>query len=231
MIILAVDTSGIGCSVAVANDHELIADFNLRKNETHSKHLMGIIEDLLRISGIGVPDIESFAVAHGPGSFTGLRIGLSTVKGLAMSVGKPVVGISSLDALAHGVSLVERRNLCVMIDARKNEVFTAGYTLDNGQLKKTTSEHLVGVDDLGRAVQDDTFFVGSGSVRYRDIIAQRMGHRAFFAPESFHHIQAAIVADLGFEMMKRRRMEDIDNITPCYIRKSDAEIHKEIHGS
>jgi tRNA threonylcarbamoyladenosine biosynthesis protein TsaB len=230
MIILAVDTSGLGCSVALTDNTQLIADVNLRNNETHSKHLMGVIQDVLRISGVEMEAIGLFAVVHGPGSFTGLRIGMSAIKGLSMATGKPVVGVSSLDALAYSVHYPDCR-LCAMIDARKDEVFTASYILENGTLKKTSEENLIGHGLLSVDMHDPTVFFGSGAVRYRDIIIHRMGANAIFAPESFHHVYAENVAILGYASFNNQKSENWSGIAPCYIRKSDAEINKSIQNA
>lgn len=230
MIILAVDTSGLGCSVAVTDKTELIADVNLRKNETHSKHLMGVIQDVLRISGLEMDAIDLFAVSHGPGSFTGLRIGMSTIKGLSMATGKPILGVSSLDALAYAVHYPDCR-LCAMIDARKDEVFTASYILENGTLEKTSEENLIGHGALCVGLQEQTVFFGSGAARYRDIITQRMGPNAIIAPEAFHHVYGENVAILGYDAFENKKNENWSEIAPSYIRKSDAEINKSIQNA
>lgn len=225
MIILALDTSGLGCSVALTDNTELIADVNLRNNETHSKHLMGVIKATLRISGLEMDAIDLFAVSHGPGSFTGLRIGMSTIKGLSMATGKPIVGVSSLDALAYAVHYPACR-LCAMVDARKDEVFTATYILESGTLKKTSEENLIGHGALCVDMHDQTVFFGSGAARYGDIITQRMGQNAIFAPEAFHHVYAKNVAILGYDAFENQKHENWSELAPCYIRKSDAEINK-----
>lgn len=230
MIILAVDTSGLGCSVALTDNTELIADVNLRNNETHSKHLMGVIRCVLRLSGKEMDAIDLFAISHGPGSFTGLRIGLSTVKGLSIATGKPIVGVSSLDALAYGV-YYSNSKLCAMIDARKDEVFTASYILENGTLKKTSEEKLLGHGELCIDIHEETVFFGSGAVRYRDIITDRMRQCAIFPSEAFHHVYAKNVAILGHDVFEKQKHENWSEIAPCYIRKSDAEINKTIQNA
>ncbi len=229
MNLLAVDTSGLGCSVAVTTEDRLLTELNLRNNETHSKHLMSIIESLLRIAGMKPPDIDAFVVSRGPGSFTGLRIGLSTVKGLALSLGKPLVGVSSLDALTQGIVHMGRKNICAMIDARKDEVFTALYTADGPLLRKISEERLVGLADLARDIDEETMFVGSGAERYRDLIRERAGQLAVFPDDSFNHVRAEMVAFLGFKETARHMPLDNSDISACYIRKSDAEIHRDIH--
>ena len=229
MNLLAVDTSGLGCSVAVTTEDRLLAELNLRNNETNSKHLMSIIESLLRIAGMKLSELDAFVVSRGPGSFTGLRIGLSTVKGLALSLGKPLVGVSSLDALAQGAVHMGQKNICAMIDARKDEVFTALYTADGPLLRKISEERLVGLADLARDIDEETLFVGSGAERYRDLIRERAGQLAVFQDDSFNHVRAEMVASLGFKEMARSATLDLSDISASYIRKSDAEIHRDIH--
>lgn len=229
MNLLAVDTSGLGCSVALSTGDRLLAELNLRNNETHSKHLMTIVESLMRVSGMNPSDIDALAVTRGPGSFTGLRIGLSTVKGLSLALGKQVVGVSSLDALARGISHMGQKNICAMIDARKDEVFTALYTADGPLLRKISEERLVGMADLATDIDEETLFVGSGAERYRELIQTRVGGRAVFPEDSFNHVRAEIVASIGFTELIDHAEQNSTDISACYIRKSDAEIHRDIH--
>ena len=229
MKILAIDTSGDGCSVAVAEPESLICEINIKRNETHSKHLMGIIHSILELSGMHMDDIDGFAVSRGPGSFTGLRIGLSTIKGLSCATGKPVVTVSSLDALAWAVPFLEGR-VCAMIDARKKEVYTASYSIEHGRVNKITDEDLVPCHDICRDLIEPTVFIGTGVRPYRDVIVDRMGSMAQFTSENFNHVSARIIADLSFERFAGNDFDDNSMIVPRYIRRSDAEINRSNHG-
>lgn len=229
MIILALDTSGTGCSVAVTDDESLVAEVNLRKNQTHSKHVMGMIDDVLRLTGMTLADVDGFAVCRGPGSFTGLRIGISTIKGLVTATGKKVVSVSSLDALVHGAQVLSGLQFCPMIDARKDEIFSARYTRKDGAVVKTTDEMLVGRDDLCKDFTDGILLFGSGAERYRDDIRLHMGNRVNFAPDPFHHVSAGSVAKLAFGAFTETPTDASTDIVPRYIRKSDAEINQAKH--
>ena len=135
MIILAVDTATTSCSVAIIDKKCVLAEITLLREETHSKHLMDMIHTAIGFSGLKLSDLDGFAVVRGPGSFTGLRIGITTVKGLAAGLKKPLVGISSLEALAmqasHSPYLI-----CPLLDARRGEVYFSRYRFDRGPFKR-----------------------------------------------------------------------------------------------
>ena len=133
MKILAVDTATRGCSVAIVDQSSLLAEVTIVSAQTHSKHLMEMIHTALQGANLRVSDIDGWAVSAGPGSFTGLRIGMSTIKGLAMASGKPVVGVSSLQALAWQ-TLPCSNLMCAMLDARKGQVYCARYRSVSGAL-------------------------------------------------------------------------------------------------
>ena len=126
MKILAVDTSAMSCSTAIVDNGVVRAELSTVNSQTHSKHLMTMIDTVCKISGIEVAGMDGFAVTIGPGSFTGLRIGISTIKGLAWSLKKPVAGISSLEALAWQCAPVPCL-ICPLLDARKHEVYSGRY--------------------------------------------------------------------------------------------------------
>ncbi|MGD9134883.1 MAG: tRNA (adenosine(37)-N6)-threonylcarbamoyltransferase complex dimerization subunit type 1 TsaB, partial [Desulfobacterales bacterium] len=137
MKILALDTATQSCSVAVTNDGFLSAELSIVKSQTHSKHLMELIHSVLEIAGFHPGDLDGLAVTIGPGSFTGLRIGISTVKGLAYALARPVVGISTLEALAWQCGQTSYL-ICPLIDARKGEVYGATYGFNEGRLIQKT---------------------------------------------------------------------------------------------
>lgn len=224
MKILAVDTSTQGCSVAVSDNDTLVAEFNLVKKETHSKHLMSLIDTLLKTSGIELPDIDGFAVTIGPGSFTGLRIGLSTIKGLAYVASKPVVGVSSLETLAFAVPFDEC-NIVSMIDARKGEVYAAGYRMINGMLETEFAEKALTPEELMGSVNEKTVFLGTGAIVYGDLISDMAGDYKIALPDNYHYISAGSVAKLSLRKFDHETLNGISSLVPHYIRKSDAEIN------
>ena len=224
MKILAIDTATLSCSVALVDEDHLLAETTLVNEQTHSKHIMVLIQQVLDMSGVSVSDVDGFAATHGPGTFTGLRIGMSTVKGLAEAGDKPVAGVSSLAALAWQAdpSLL----ICPLIDARRNEVYFAHYRFEDGKLKEVTPEVVGSVQEAVRDIQTPCCFIGSGASLYGDFIRERLGPLAVFAHGFQNTIRASTVAHLSRERLTDYdHVRDRDRFLPRYLRQSDAEIH------
>ena len=224
MRILAVDTATTTCSVAIADKTSLISEFTLVREETHSKHLMEMIKAVLRVSGLNFSDLDGFAVTRGPGSFTGLRIGISAIKGLAVASEKPVVGVSSLETLALQVSY-SRDLICPILDARRGEVYFSRYRFLNGLLKKQTKERVAPPDQAIADLNESCLFVGNGALLYKEIILEKMGKSASFAPMIQNTIRASTLAYLSMSKFEKNDTDDIEKILPYYIRQSDAELN------
>jgi len=224
MRILAVDTATRSCSVAVVENHSILAEQIVVTRQTHAKHLMGMIQATIRSAEINFADLEGFAVSRGPGSFTGLRIGISTVKGLATATGKPVIGVSTLDALAMQ-SANASYLICSLLDARRGEVYYCGYRYLEGVLKKETAEQLLTPEKLLQGINEVCVFIGKGSVVYRDTIVNKLGKLALFEPAAHHTIRASTVADIAIERLLSGDTDDAATFVPVYLRKSDAEIN------
>jgi len=225
MKILAVDTATSSCSVAVAVDGELLAEITLIRDETHSKHLTSLIRQVIQVAGMSLDEMDGFAVTRGPGSFTGLRIGISTVKGLAAASGRPLVGISSLESLAQQACAGEHP-VCSMIDARREEVYVACYRKKNSVLSLEENEQALAPDKVLHSIQGTCVFVGNGAVVYRQIIMDLMGKRAHFAPATQNVIRAATVAQLAWRRFGAGDTDDLARFVPVYLRKSDAELNR-----
>jgi tRNA threonylcarbamoyladenosine biosynthesis protein TsaB len=224
MKILALDTATNSCSVAATDDGKLAAELTISKNQTHSKHLMELIHSVLENAGFGVVDLDGLAVTIGPGSFTGLRIGISTIKGLAHALGKPVVGVSTLKALARQCGQTPHL-ICPLLDARKGEVYAATYRFNADRLVQKTSERAMSPEDAVEGIKSLCVFIGTGALLYRQRIVAATGSLAHFVPEGQNIIRASSVA---FQSMPRFEANDTDGIAglvPHYIRKSDAELN------
>ncbi len=176
------------------------------------------------MSGLNFSDLDGFAVTRGPGSFTGLRIGISTIKGLAVVLEKPVVGVSSLEALALQVSY-SRDLICPILDARKGEVYFSRYRFLNGHLKNQTKERVAHPDKAVDDFSESCLFVGNGALLYKEIILEKMGKFASFAPLIQNTIRASTLAYLSMAKFEKNDTDDIEKISPYYIRKSDAELN------
>ncbi len=224
MKILAVDTATKSCSVAIIEAGSLSAELTTLKDQTHSKQLMELIHKGLEMSGFSADELDGLAVTVGPGSFTGLRIGISTIKGLAHALEKPVVGISSLDVLAW--QCADRSYLiCPLLDARKGEVYSATYRFNNDTLTPKSPEIASAPEAAIQKIKEPCVFIGSGAQLYRRNISTVLGDLAYFAPESQNIIRASSVAFLSMERFETRDTVEAADLVPHYIRKSDAELN------
>ena len=222
MRLLAVDTATRICSVAVVENNVLLAELTVNHGHTHSTHLMPMVDALLFQCRLSVQDLDGFAITIGPGSFTGLRIGLSTIKGLAFALGKPAAGVSTLDALAYQFPFAGCL-ICPMIDARKGEVYAAGYRYQEGTLNQVWQAGAVSPEDLASGIKETCLYVGSGAPLYRDRITELAGSRAVFAPSGQNDLRAATVGILGLQRLGQGEPTPLSQLNPWYIRASDAE--------
>ncbi len=222
MKVLGIDTSSDVASVALIDDDKLIAEYTLNFKKTHSQRLMPMIDEMLRACEHTINDIDVFAVSVGPGSFTGLRIGVATCKGFAQACSKPVVPVSSLAAMAFNLPMCEHLIVPIM-DARRNQVYTGTYIWDEDGFRQIEEPRAVSIeeciDDCGNFV--DVVFVGDGVPVYRDYIISRMGDKAKFAPAGGSLQRASSVASLGLYNIADAK--SCHEIQPEYNRKSQAE--------
>ncbi|UCD31590.1 MAG: tRNA (adenosine(37)-N6)-threonylcarbamoyltransferase complex dimerization subunit type 1 TsaB [Desulfobacterales bacterium] len=223
MKILAVDTATISCSVAVIDKETLLAESTMVRQQTHSKHLMGMIDYIVGLSGLAISELDGFAVTSGPGTFTGLRIGMSAIKGLAMATGKPVVGVSSLDALAMQAA-PSPYLICPLIDARREEVYFSTYKFEGGYLKRQMNESVMPPEDVIKYLDEPCVFLGSGALLYQKMLKQMMNKTACFIPPFKGTIKASTVAYLSMYDFESDDTDDIKTLVPYYIRKPDAEM-------
>lgn len=223
MYVLGIESATPVAAVAVAGEGGILAERMVFNNRTHSVNLLSMIKAVLEESEVGRHGLAGIAVSGGPGSFTGLRIGMSTAKALAQALGLPVTGISTLETLAH--PLAGRPGLvCPILNARKNEVYTAVYDHKN---KLTVAgpmavqpEQLAGLLlDLGRPV----IFAGDGVSPYAVLLQERLGELAVFAPLSANFPRGAAVAELGLNAFRKGLGINPLDLRPQYIRFSEAE--------
>ena len=197
MKILAVDSAANVASAAIAEDNKLICEYTLNHKKTHSEKLMPMIEELFQSAQLSPADIDLFAVANGPGSFTGLRIGVATVKGLAHAVQKPVAGVSTLLAMAYNMPFCSYV-LSPIMDARREQVYNGVYCWENGQFEKElTPPRAVSIAECTAEFQNSgrqVVFLGDGVPVYQEFIRKQLGSRAIFAPQNCNLQRAASVA-------------------------------------
>jgi tRNA threonylcarbamoyladenosine biosynthesis protein TsaB len=221
MIILAIDTASRSCSVAVLDGDAVLAEINDVSGQTHSRHLMSMVDRAISMSVGRSGEIDGYAVTQGPGSFTGLRIGISAAKGLAEAAGKPLVGVSSLQALAWQVFQTDAI-IIPMLDARRKEVYTAHYIHEAGRLKMIRAEQAVPPTAAVQGVNAPCVLIGDGAVVYADDLREILGNHMQLALPFQHIIRASTVAFLARERLVDHRDERL-TLAPQYIRQSYVE--------
>lgn len=227
MKVLGIDTATMMGSIGLIDDEGAIAEYSLNIRATHSERLMPAIDRLLKDSGIMPKDIDGFAVSIGPGSFTGLRIGLATVKGLAMGWNKPAAAVSTLEALAFNLAYAEHL-ICPILDARKNEVYTAMFKSDGrGGMKRLVQDMAIDMQTFLREYDEDIIFMGDAVDSYRERILDILKDRAHFAPKNRNMPSGASVAELGLKKIRDGKAVDPSGLAPFYIRRPEAEVNLE----
>ncbi len=225
MITLATDTSARTTSVALLEDDNVLAELFMGTGRNHAETLLPSIEKLFVSVGIKAEQIDLFAFTVGPGSFTGLRVGASTVKGLAFILQKPVVGVCTLDALVLNVPDLPLKEIaiCPVMDAGRGEAYTALYVhSEKGTYEKTLRECVVRPDEFLGLMDGEVIFLGDGSEKYRHIIEDLLPGRSFFVPPHLNHVKARAVGLAGRKKFHAGDISDIMTLTPDYLRASYA---------
>lgn len=223
MRILAVDTTTWTGSVALLEDAKLVCEVNWESRSSHASRLLSSVDHVLEAGGIQIRDVDGFAVAVGPGSFTGIRIGLSTVKALAFASRKPVAAVSTLRALALKLAGPRTDLLCPALDAKKGEIYAALYQNRAGELAEAVAQGAYAPADFFRKLRARGIihFIGTGADVYRAEITDALGEKARFSRRS--PFIGYEVGRLGYEELKNGRGLDGKDVEPLYFRKSQAE--------
>lgn len=225
MKVLAVDTSASVAAVAVMENDRLLGEFSINHKKTHSQKLMPMIKELLAGLELTPGDMDLFAASGGPGSFTGLRIGVTTVKAMAYAVQKPVISVPTLDALAYNIPFTDSM-VCPMMDARNNQVFTALYSREENKQKKITEYLGIPVPELIQLIKGKNrkvLFLGDGVEIHRDFLQQELNDNCEFAPGCMNLQKASSVAQLALMRAAEGSLENCFDMVPFYLRKSQAE--------
>lgn len=224
MLVLAIDTSTKIGSVALYDKNRgLLGEITLNSGNNHSENIMDSIDQLFKFTGKKTEEIDRVAVSTGPGSFTGIRIGVAVAKGLAYSLNKEIVGINELDIIANLVGNF-KGNIVSLIDARKERVYFAGYQLDEKILERKT-EYADGevVSLLENYKGKETLFLGDGALNYKEIILSEMRENAKFYPDVLSLPRASVLAYLAVD----KKADNLMGLEPFYVNKSQAEREKE----
>ena len=225
MNILMIDTSGPACGVAVSQNGKIVCELQLTSGKTHSQRVMPMVDRALEMCELTVADIDLFGAVIGPGSFTGVRIGVSTVKALAHAAGKPCIGVDALEALAANVSAFDGV-ICPILDARAQQVYGAMFEagMPPVRLMEDEAEKLTAFLERVEEAGKDALFLGDGVEPCRAAIEARLGEKAHFAPAQHLGLRAASACALAAEYAKdEANLKDCMTLLPLYLRAPQAE--------
>lgn len=225
MKILGIDSSGLVASVAVTEDDNLLGEFTMNYKKTHSQTLLPMLDELAKMIELDLNTIDAIAVSGGPGSFTGLRIGSATAKGLGLALEKPLIHIPTVDALAYNLC-GHRDMVCPLMDARRNQTYTGLYTFDGNKMQVELTQCAVGIDEIVEKINEKqraVVFLGDGVPVFETYIREQINVPYTFAPAHVNKQRAAAVAALGEIYYKEGKTETAAEHRPDYLRLSQAE--------
>ncbi len=224
MLIFGIDTCCNAATAALLEDDRLVAQTIINSGKTHSQKMMPQIEQMFQQAEKKVEDVDCFAAAVGPGSFTGVRIGVATVKAMAQAVQKPCVAVSTLHGLANNLSVFDGI-ICPILDARREQVYNALFR-GGRSLERLCQDRALGVEELLRELKEESapiLFCGDGVPVFREKILEVLGEKAMFAPIMQNMNLGASVAEIGLAMAKQGKTVEYGELVPQYVRLSQAE--------
>lgn len=231
MRILALDSSGLVASVAIVEknetDEQLIAQYTVNYKKTHSQTLLPMLDEVARMIELDMSTIDAIAVAGGPGSFTGLRIGSATAKGMGLALGKPLIHIPTLEGLAYNLchtSVI----VCPIMDARRRQVYTGIYKFDGDKIIVLEDQMAISIEGLGeklRAYDEEVIFLGDGVPVFKNDLVENIlaGKNISFAPAHMNRQSAAALGTLAIQYFEEGKTETAAEHQPDYLRVSQAE--------
>lgn len=223
MIVLSIDSSSQVATCALLKDDCLLSEYVINNKREHSVLIMNIVEMLLNDNGIDIDDVDGFVVSKGPGSFTGLRIGMATIKGLSFGSNKPYISVSSLDALAY--TLVNFDGIiCPIMDALRDSVYTCLYKNHNGNLTPLIDYSALELEELVSLLKEKNekvIFTGDGLIKYKEYLQANLPN-AVFAPNHLSLVRASSLGELGLKLLLEGKCDDV-NSAPLYLKKPQAQ--------
>lgn len=229
MKVLAIEASGNVASVAVASEEKILAEITTDSKKTHSQTLLPMIDEVLKKTECSVDDMDFIAISKGPGSFTGLRIGSATAKGMAFAANKQIVEVGTLEAMAYSISDVNCV-ICPLIDARNKNVFTGFYRVkEDGALEEVDEQQAITLDEAIDKMNafDKVVLLGDGADVYKATLMEKLNNSYRFVPAHLNRQRAGMVATLGMRYYNEGKAIDSDKHAPTYLRKSQAERMRE----
>lgn len=225
MKILAIDSSGLVASAALIEDDNMVAEYTINYKKTHSQTLLPMIDEIVKMTDTDLNSIDAIAIAGGPGSFTGLRIGSATAKGLGLALDKPLIHIPTVDGLAFNLFGTDKV-ICPIMDAKRNQVYTGLYEFLNTQFHVMEEQMAVSIDEIIHkinAIGRSVIFVGDGICVYEEQIQSLIKVDYSFAPAHLNKQRAAAVGTLAKRYFEEGKIETATEHKPEYLRLSQAE--------
>lgn len=229
MKLLALDSSGLVASVAVLEDDSLLAEYTVNYKKTHSQTLLPMLDTIAQMIELDLNNLDAIAIAAGPGSFTGLRIGSATAKGLGLALNKPLIAVPTVDALAYNLFDTDKL-ICPIMDARRAQVYTGIYRFEDHKLIPLENQMAISVKELAEklnTVGQEVIFLGDGVSVYRQLLDELLTVPHTYAPAHVNKQRAAAVGALGALYYKEGKFVDAAAHQPEYLRKSQAERERE----
>lgn len=225
MKILGLDSSGLVASVAIVEDEELRGEYTINYKKTHSQTLLPMLDEVAKMIELDLETIDAIAVAGGPGSFTGLRIGSATAKGLGLALQKPLIHVPTVDALAYNLA-GHRDMVCPLMDARRNQAYTGLYAFDGNRMQVIWQQCAVAIEEMIEKINEQNravVFLGDGVPVFASFIEKHCKVPYTFAPAHMNKQRAGAVAVLGMQMFRTGKYETAAEHRPDYLRLSQAE--------
>lgn len=225
MRILAIDSSGLVATVAILEDDQTIAEYTVNYKKTHSQTLLPMLDEIVKMTEFDLSTVDAIAVAGGPGSFTGLRIGAATAKGLGLALNKPLIHIPTVDGLAYNLYGTAGL-ICPIMDARRSQVYTGLYRFENDEFQVVEQQMAISLQELVEKLNqygEKVTFLGDGVPVYKEELKKELQVEYSFAPAHINRQSAAAVGALGMKYYEEGRIETATEHRPDYLRLSQAE--------
>ncbi|SHM48558.1 tRNA threonylcarbamoyladenosine biosynthesis protein TsaB [Anaerosporobacter mobilis DSM 15930] len=225
MKILAIDSSGLVASVAIVSENELIGEYTINFKKTHSQTLLPMLDAVVKMVELDLKDIDAIAVAMGPGSFTGLRIGSSTAKGLGLALDKPIIEVPTVDGLAYNIGATDY-SICPLMDAKRNQVYTGIYEYIDGEFQVVKPECAVSLTDILDEINakgKKVIFLGDGVPVYKNQITEYVKVPYVFSPVHLDRQRAGAIGALACRYYEEGKIVTARDHKPEYLRLSQAE--------
>jgi len=223
MKILGIDTATPILALGIVEEQKVLSEIKFEAGRSHAQLLLPNIEKIFKDTGLEIKNLDGIAISIGPGSFTGLRIGLATAKGLCFASGKPLITVPTLDALAY-LNLSVPYPLVPVLDAKKNEVYAAVYDTGEEVLKRVSDYWVLTIEKLVAKIPEEVIFLGPGSEVFKERLKELCGEKAHFLKGEKNLPSGTAVAFLGLEKLKHSDFGDLEKVEPLYLRSSEADL-------